>query len=518
MNRLTASSLFAVFLFGCSGQINPIDSGPVGGAGGAPPGTSGAGGAPPTGSGGMGLGTGGIAKGGAPGVGGTASGGGPAGGAPAGGASGGAPPVAGGSSGGGAPAGGGTGGSGKGGATPGEGGMGPLGGMGGTGGAGMGGEAMGGGGTGGTETEPIPKHTIPEDPCAPRENYRNLFVELLGKTKAEVEEKLNAAFEHLFYGGNDAKIYYPVGADEAYVLDVNNNDVRSEGMSYGMMVAVQMNKQEEFDRLWKWAKAHTQQPNGYFGWKASTSGQLIDSGPAPDGEEYFATALIFADHRWGTGKHNYGSDARNLLNAIRNNGAFNANPPVIKFVPSVNYSDPSYVLPAFYQVWACYDAQNRSFWEGAVSHARNFFHTATHSQTGLAPYLSDYNGNPHNSGPNFNSDSWRVVGNIMMDYHFFQADSWQVTFAERYANFFKNANPGSYEFTLNGNALQTVDDPVKGLVAQNALVAFAVPEELGAPALEALWELDFPTGQYRYYDGMLYLFALLHASGNFRLY
>src|SRR5690606_10008669 len=161
MNRLTASSLFAVFLFGCSGQINPIDSGPVGGAGGAPPGTSGAGGAPPTGSGGMGLGTGGIAKGGAPGVGGTASGGGPAGGAPAGGASGGAPPVAGGSSGGGAPAGGGTGGSGKGGATPGEGGMGPLGGMGGTGGAGMGGEAMGGGGTGGTETEPIPKHTIP---------------------------------------------------------------------------------------------------------------------------------------------------------------------------------------------------------------------------------------------------------------------------------------------------------------------------------------------------------------------
>jgi hypothetical protein len=29
--------------------------------------------------------------------------------------------------------------------------------------------------------------------------------------------------------------------------------------------------------------------------------------------------------------------------------------------------------------------------------------------------------------------------------------------------------------------------------------------------------MQIPTGQYRYYDGLLYLLAFLHASGNFRL-
>jgi len=37
---------------------------------------------------------------------------------------------------------------------------------------------------------------------------------------------------------------------------VKHNDVRSEGMSYGMIIAVLLDKQEEFDRLWKWAVQH----------------------------------------------------------------------------------------------------------------------------------------------------------------------------------------------------------------------------------------------------------------------
>ena len=35
----------------------------------------------------------------------------------------------------------------------------------------------------------------------------------------------------------------------AYVEDTGNHDVRTEGMSYAMMVCVQMNRKEEFDRL-----------------------------------------------------------------------------------------------------------------------------------------------------------------------------------------------------------------------------------------------------------------------------
>lgn len=82
--------------------------------------------------------------------------------------------------------------------------------------------------------------------------HPNLFRDLLGKNDAEIEGKLNEAWEHFFYGDDDIeRVYYPVGDDMAYIYDVGSGDVRTEGMSYGMMIAVQMDKQEEFNRLWK---------------------------------------------------------------------------------------------------------------------------------------------------------------------------------------------------------------------------------------------------------------------------
>jgi oligosaccharide reducing-end xylanase len=34
--------------------------------------------------------------------------------------------------------------------------------------------------------------------------------------------------------------------------------------------------------------------------------------------------------------------------------------------------------------------------------------------------------------------------------------------------------------------------------------------------VKALWETPIPSGHGRYYDGMLYLLAMLHTSGEFR--
>lgn len=103
---------------------------------------------------------------------------------------------------------------------------------------------------------PLP--TVPAPPAVgafATGRYRNLFAELLNKSDAEVQAKIEAAWQQLFYGDDDTqRVYYPVGDDMAYILDTGNDDVRSEGMSYGMMIAVQLDKQEEFDRIWKWAK------------------------------------------------------------------------------------------------------------------------------------------------------------------------------------------------------------------------------------------------------------------------
>lgn len=74
----------------------------------------------------------------------------------------------------------------------------------------------------------------------------------LGHTQEEIDAKVEAVFDSLFFGEN--RIYFEVGDSMGYVSDIKNHDVRTEGMSYGLMVAVQMNRQDVFDRIWRWSK------------------------------------------------------------------------------------------------------------------------------------------------------------------------------------------------------------------------------------------------------------------------
>jgi oligosaccharide reducing-end xylanase len=90
--------------------------------------------------------------------------------------------------------------------------------------------------------------------------YRNLFSEGGMATAAESAAKVEAAFQQLFHGHCSAQrdaptdqrlFFWADGAlqSEAYIHSVDSHDVRSEGMSYGMMVAVQLGKRREFDAL-----------------------------------------------------------------------------------------------------------------------------------------------------------------------------------------------------------------------------------------------------------------------------
>ena len=85
--------------------------------------------------------------------------------------------------------------------------------------------------------------------------YRNVFREI-GKSEAEIEERLRQIVHTFFYEDGE-KVYFPVGQDMAYIEDTGNIDARTEGMSYGMMICVQLGMKEEFDRIWKWAKTYT---------------------------------------------------------------------------------------------------------------------------------------------------------------------------------------------------------------------------------------------------------------------
>ncbi|HRS19502.1 MAG TPA: glycosyl hydrolase family 8, partial [Bacteroidales bacterium] len=371
--------------------------------------------------------------------------------------------------------------------------------------------------------------------------YTNLFKEVLGKTDTEINTKVTNAFQQIFYGTSTQKLYYEVGTDMAYILDVNNNDVRTEGMSYGMMICVQLNKQAEFNKLWKWAKTYMQYGtssnySGYFAWQCNTDGSIKGNGPASDGEAYFITALFFAANRWGngTGIYNYAAEAQDILVRVMNKtGAgsvynlFNSTSKLITFVPygdSYNFTDPSYNLPAFWELWARWSTSNTTFWAQTPEASRKLLRDASHPTSGLTTDYSNFDGTPKEVSYNtdadrFMYDAWRTAMNIGMDYHWFRTDSTnQRAIVTRYLTFFKNQGT-NYKNHYDWNGANPGGDHSTGLVACNAAACFAVSDNtLRTPFLTEFWNIAIPTGTYRYYDGMLYMLALLHCSGNFKIW
>ena len=201
--------------------------------------------------------------------------------------------------------------------------------------------------------------------------YRNLFAED-GHSKKEVRAKIEAAYQQLFHGDPQTQaIAFAAGSNDKgplmYLTDWANHDVRTEGMSYGMMITVQLNKKAEFDAIWNWAKTYMyiSDPKApsyeYFAWSCKTDGTHNSEGAAPDGESYFAMALLFASNRWGDGKgiYDYRAEANKLLTAMVHRQEISApgkygmhtvgpmvhpDPPMILFVPDVSpqmFSDPS---------------------------------------------------------------------------------------------------------------------------------------------------------------------------------
>ena len=384
------------------------------------------------------------------------------------------------------------------------------GGRGGTAGSGTGGSAGARGGSGGTGSPTtgsggsgssvdagVGTMTIPGQGCTPPAAYNNLFVSVSGHTQADSDTKVKAAYAALFNPGGSGSIYFNgPGSDESYVEDTYNNDVRTEGMSYGMMIAVQLDDQTKFDRLWTFVKNHMANGKGQIAWHVSTSGSKLATGGAPDGDEYFATALIFAHTRWGdsSGMYDYASEAQWVLDMMRTM-EFDTKSHIVEFVAGSGNTDGSYVLPAFYQVWACFDTANADFWNAAVTAARAFFHSAADSN-GVIGDQSSFTGSTIRGA---GSDAIRCVVNIMMDHNFFDADSWQTdTYAMKY---------GSYETShASGVAQQSC----------NATLGFGLPVSSGKAFVDKIWSTNPPNRDY--WNGVLYMLGMLHVSGTFHLY
>ena len=87
-------------------------------------------------------------------------------------------------------------------------------------------------------------------------------LERLGYSQAEIDNKLESAFEEMFYGPEGVRLCHCAGPDMMYIEDTGNHDVRTEGMSYGMMLCVQTDHKAEFDALWSWVMHYMYMQDG----------------------------------------------------------------------------------------------------------------------------------------------------------------------------------------------------------------------------------------------------------------
>jgi oligosaccharide reducing-end xylanase len=319
----------------------------------------------------------------------------------------------------------------------------------------------------------------------------------------------------------------------------------------------------------------------------ATDGTPRSTGPAPDGEEYYTMALYFASHRWGngTGIYNYQAEADKILRGIRHHpvltgtGPFRIHPgdqpftppdrpwpspnntrraqeaaakgttvPVfrmprgsrpeqigpmvdedhfmIKFVPNWpdGVTDPSYHLPAFYELWARWGPEeDRPFWAKAADVSRDFFNRVTGPDTGLTPERANFDGSQtvdwSGGAVPFSYDSWRSASNWSVDFAWWKKDVRENKLSDRIQKFLSAQGVDKFadRYTVDGKPLGGLNRT--GLLATTAVASQAATNgETSKAFVDALWEAQVPSGEQRYYDGMLYMMSMLHCSGNFRIY
>jgi endo-1,4-beta-D-glucanase Y len=220
-------------------------------------------------------------------------------------------------------------------------------------------------------------------------------------------------------------------------------DAVSEGVSYGMFLALYSNDQTYFNKIWdagektmwvgeSWNGGH------YYDWRVNTNGtERIGTGPASDAEQDIALLLIFADKlvQQGIWKSytsskgaTYSVRAKEILNTIRTtmiDGGRYLMPGQWGGPPdSKDVKNPGYFAPAFYRIFAEYDSTNKSAWMALVDGSYELIAKSPGYAKGLIPDWCKIDGsttggagyNAYFDGDALYRDAIRVYWRLATDY------------------------------------------------------------------------------------------------------
>jgi oligosaccharide reducing-end xylanase len=409
----------------------------------------------------------------------------------------------------------------------------------------LGSNAHDNGGSAGSEAGGAGSAGLPSslEPVPHSGGYYNAFASLINKQDPnEIHDKIEMAFQQLFHGNPDTEaIFQETAIGRATINDILHGDTRTEGIGLAMLITVALDHQEEFDELWRYAKENLRQKDGpatgYYQSKCGEDNptQCFDV----YGMQSFVLALMLANglvasNQWPrTADLPYAGDAIALLDVMLNkeraNGgvkmgigsAFSADAHLVREEPAL--ADAGYTtrsslqMPAAYWYWA--KATGNPFWNDAAQASHAFLHDAADPMTGLFPMRSYFDGTTVDGSPGYTEQAYRTQLNLALDALWGSATADQATVATHLLDFFYSQGITTYGGAFETNGIQTESNRAQALISVNgALAVAATGSAHRADFVQAVWDQPIPTGQNRYYEGLMYLTSLLILNAQLVVY
>jgi endo-1,4-beta-D-glucanase Y len=287
--------------------------------------------------------------------------------------------------------------------------------------------------------------------------------------------------------------------------NTNQNDTVSEGIGYGMLAAVYMNDRTTFDGLWTYAKANFD-ANGLMTWHLSSSGSIMGTGSATDGDEDMGWALLMASDQWSSSA--YLAEAKSVISAILINSV--AADGMLK--PGDGWGAtlqtyPDYFSPAYYRVFA--KVTNNPNWSGVVIDRNYAILAAVEGSDGLDP---DYTTTAYGTSQPYGYDACRTPWRIGMDYCF-NGEPRAQAYLTKIGTFFNGVGAANIGDGYSNSGSQT---------SSNKNMAFIGPAGVaGMAGFPTLLDGAFSFGannsgdQTSYFGQSLRVLTMLMMSGNF---
>ena len=306
----------------------------------------------------------------------------------------------------------------------------------------------------------------------------------------------------------------------------------SEGIGYGMLIAVYMDDQMLFDELWKYEQQWLSM-YGLMDWYISADGSMrLGTGAASDADEDMAFALVMADRQWGgqgSLDKSYLDVAKDQIQKIWDHEIFQSK----LLTPGDSFSTPdpwklvniSYFAPSYYRAFAT--VSGNTGWNDVLSTVYDTIKNTLKDQNGntnngLVPAWSTSDGDPTNQGPtsatNYQYDSCRTPFRIGIDFCI-NGEARAKDYVAKTSQFFTGVGVAQI---VDGYGL---DGSPQAQHSTGQSAAFIGPATVGAmsdPTFSTLLEQGYTAVATRnllvggeYYDGSWTVLSLLTLSGNF---